>query len=267
MYLQLHDGPEPLNTVENPLYPGPKPYFFNRSPMTPAYPQLGANGQFDLPKDLFLGSKGDFFRAIQEVVALYRSFQTGAKKDPTDKSTFDPSKYMKGIPLALLIQAGQAILQYGPMLLQSLNAIVINQRIQAMYNANRYNVQNLNALNGIQIAGEIRNIDRDLEDAFQTGSRTEAAALSQFRLIYQRAFEQKSSVLGIPILPVALAVGAYLLFKRKWWTTFYCLWWVFFYWPVSNPKKRPLQRPLNQLDPLNHNARQGVRSFAHGRKY
>jgi hypothetical protein len=82
MYLQLHDGPEPLNTVENPLYPGPKPYFFNRSPMTPAYPQLGANGQFDLPKDLFLGSKEDFFRAIQEVVALYRSFQTGAKKDP-----------------------------------------------------------------------------------------------------------------------------------------------------------------------------------------
>ena len=218
MYLQLHDGPEPLNTVENPLYPGPKPYFMNRSPMTPAYPQLGANGQFDLPKDLFLGSKEDFFRAIQEVVALYRSFQTGAKKDPseqTDRSTFDPGQYMKGIPWQLLIQAGQAILQYGPILLQSLNAIVINQRIQAMYNANRYNVQNLNALNGIQIAGEIRNIDRDLEDAFQTGSRTEAAALSQFRLIYQRAFEQKSSVLGIPILPLALAVGAYLLFKRK----------------------------------------------------
>lgn len=219
MYLQLHDGPEPLDTVENPAYPGPKPYFMNRSPMTPSYPQLGANTQFDLPKDLFLGSKQEFLKAIQEVIALYRSFQTGAKVDPVEqqaeKKKFTDWQNMKGITAATIVQVGSALLQYASVLLQSLNALIINQRIQGMYSANRYNVQNLNMLNAFEISGEIKKIDQDLENAFRNGDRTESAALSQFRLIYQRAYDEKASVLGFGILPVALAIGAYFLFIRK----------------------------------------------------
>jgi hypothetical protein len=218
MYLQLHDGPEPLNTVENPKYPGPKPYFLNRSPMSPAYPQLGSNAEFNLPQDLYLGSREEFMSAIQQVLDLYRSIQRGAQKDPAEESTAassNPSQYMTGVSLALLVQAGQLILQYGPQLLQALNAVAINAKITAMYNANRYNVQNLNTINALEIGKQIRDIDRDLENAFQTGSRQEAAALSQFRLIYQRAYDQKTSVFGIPLFPIVLAVGAYFLFKRK----------------------------------------------------
>lgn len=218
MYLQLHDGPEPLNTVENPLYPGPKPYFLNRSPVSGPYPAMAANGQFNLPQDLYLGSREEFMAAIQKVVELYRLIQSGSKKDPTEqtsKASFDPSQYMKGISAAALVQAGLYILSVGGQLLQSLNAVAINAKITAMYNANRYNVQNLNTMNALQIGGQIRDIDRDLEMAFQTGSRQEAAALSQFRLIYQQAYEQKTSVFGIPLFPLVLAVGAYFLFKRK----------------------------------------------------
>lgn len=218
MFLQLHDGPEPLNTVENPLYPGPKPYFLNRSPETPPYPALGANGSFDLPKDLYLSSSQGFLSAIQSVVELYRQFQTGAKKNPVDaqKGQFDPGKFMKGPGAAALVSLGLSFLQNLGGVLQALNHVLINQKITGLYNANAYNVQNLNFMNAFQIAQEIQKIDTDLETALAAQDNKEAAALSQFRLIYQQAYEQKvPKVLGIPVVPLALALGAWFLLRKK----------------------------------------------------
>jgi hypothetical protein len=81
---------------------------------------------------------------------------------------------------------------------------------------NRYNVQQLLTMNGLQIANQIRQIDRDLEQAFANGDRNEAAALSQFRLIYQQRFDQVGGGLLRNWLPiVAIGAAAYYLLRRK----------------------------------------------------
>lgn len=221
MYLELrgYDEPSmaPLDTSENPLAPGPTPLFMNVPATVGPFPNMA--GDIVLPNALFLPTAQNFAQAIQQVVQLYRDFQSGRKSDPADVAVnYQPggSQGMAAVNWAAIIAVGTKLLNLVMGAVQSLNAVQINVRIQGMWNVNAYNVQNLLTMNPVQIAAEIRNIDRDLEMAFANGDRKEAAALSQFRLIYQQRFDQVGGGLLRNWLPlVAVGVAAWYFLGRK----------------------------------------------------
>lgn len=218
MFLELRGYDEPLNTSENPLAPGPTPIFANVPATAGRYPAMA--GDIILPQALFLPTGELFAQAIQRVLELYRSFQTGKKKAPEDISvnyTGSSSQGMAAVNWAVIIAAGQQVLNFILGAVQTVNAVQVNAKIQGMYNVNRYNVQNLLSMSALQISNEIKNIDQDLQYAFSNGDRMEAAALSQFRLIYQERFEQIGGNWVRSLLPIA-AVGLaawYFLGRKK----------------------------------------------------
>lgn len=218
MYLELRGYDEPLSTVENPLVPGPTPYFMNTPATVGRYPNLA--GDIVLPQALFLPTGELFAQAIQRVVQLYRDFQSGRKSDPSDVAVNyqgGSSQGMAAVNWAAIVAVGQQVLNLVLGAVQSLNAVQINVRIQGMWNSNRYNVQNLLTMNPVQIAAQIRQMDQDLQTAFASGDRQEAAALSQFRLVYQQRFDQVGGGLLRNWLPL-VAVGAaawYFLGRKK----------------------------------------------------
>jgi hypothetical protein len=219
MFLELrgYDEPDPVITSEDPRFPGPTPLFMNTPVTSGAYPAMA--GELVLPQSLFLPTGELFARAIQQVLQLYRDFQAGRKKAPEDVAVNyqgSGSQGMAAVNFAAIIAVGTQILNLILGAVQSVNAVQINARIQGMYNVNRYNVQQLLTMNGLQIANQIRQIDRDLEQAFANGDRNEAAALSQFRLIYQQRFDQVGGGLLRNWLPiVAIGAAAWYFLRRK----------------------------------------------------
>lgn len=224
MFLELrgYDEPSPVFYAEDPLAPGPTPLFMNVPPTSGPFPAMA--GDLVLPQSLFLPTGQMFTRAIQQVLELYRDFQAGRRKAPEDiTANVQAQEYWAGqgmaaVNFAAIIAFGQNILNLILGGSQAINAVQVNVRINGMYNANRYNVQQLLTMNAVQIANQIRQIDRDLELAFANGDRQEAAALSQFRLIYQQRFDQVGGGLlrnWLPIAAIGAAAWYFLRRKRK----------------------------------------------------
>ena len=76
MYLQLA-GLEPLNTAENPLAPGAKPYSYDKF-------YLGQGQDIILPDALYKTSPGGFVDALKKLKTLYQDFQDGKKSTPAN---------------------------------------------------------------------------------------------------------------------------------------------------------------------------------------
>jgi hypothetical protein len=72
-------------------------------------------------------------------------------------------------------------------------------------------------MNRAQVAENIQRIDLDLSNALSMNNRQRAAALGQFRLVYQRRYDELSRVFGFGgLLPVALVgLAALYFFRRK----------------------------------------------------
>ena len=79
MFLHLHDGPAPLNTAENPLAPGAKPYSYEVG-----YPTLGQASptQIVLPNDLYQRNTEGYVQAPNQILSIYQQIKTGVKRDP-----------------------------------------------------------------------------------------------------------------------------------------------------------------------------------------
>lgn len=222
MYLHLHDGPAPLDTAENPLAPGAKPYSYSTG-----YPALGQDGnEIRLPDDLFKQSPQGFAQALKTLETLYKDFASGRKAEPA-KVAAKALKPMNGeneglsepVTIAAILKILPVIIGAVQAVLGNITAGLVNTQISQLYNSNAYNVQNLNRMNLQQLTLQINNLDRDIA-MLKPLQFTKAMTLAQFRLIYQRRFDQIARVGGVfgalPgwVLPVGIGALALILLRR-----------------------------------------------------
>jgi hypothetical protein len=210
MYLQLA-GPSPLDTAENPLAPGAKPYSYDAM-------YLGQGQDIILPDALFPANVEGYAAALKSLVALYEKFGKG-KKTPAEVVAapgMSGPTIAAAIATAKLVAAGLGALGVA---LRGVQATAARNRITQLYNNNEYNVQNLNRLNARQVAEQITRIDNAITLTPRT-SFGQKMALSRFRLVYQQRFDQVSGGGGIGnlpgwVLPAALGLGALLILRGR----------------------------------------------------
>ena len=214
MYLQLA-GPSPLDTAENPLAPGAKTYSYDAM-------YLGQGPQIVLPDALYPPNVEGYAAALKALSALYEKIIGGRKTDPAEAA---PTSMAGAITLAAIIAFIKKIL---PVIFalsvaaKAALALLARQRITELYNANTYDVRNLNNMNAQTVGQKIAQIDRDIE-ATSKFSVGKTMALARFRLVYQQRFDNLTAgggvfgVFGGLSIPLAIgvAVGAYLLISRR----------------------------------------------------
>jgi hypothetical protein len=225
MYLQLA-GLEPLNTAENPLAPGAKPYSYDAM-------YLGQGQDIILPDALYKTSSGGFVDALNKLKKLYQDFQDGKKPTPAvvaaraataqmpsggvqRASTIQP---LSGVTFAAVIGLLTQAIPYIVSILGSISATLVNNSITNKYNQNAYNVQGLNNMDIAQLNLQIQRLDMDIANVNRFNF-IQLMALSQFRMVYQQRFDRISGfglLSNLPgwVLPAALGLGAYLLLRRK----------------------------------------------------
>jgi hypothetical protein len=214
MYLHLHDGPAPLNTVENPLAPGAKPYSYEAG-----YPTLGqaSSTQILLPNDLYQQTTEGYVNALNQILAIYQQIKSGVKRDPAK----DVGTTATGQPSTLagfwagVLQFLPALLTAGAAVWQGITGASINAQVSSLWASNAYNVQNLLNMTRGQVAENIQRIDLDLSSALSMNNRQRAAALGQFRLVYQRRYDELTRFGFGGFLPIALVGLAALYFLRR----------------------------------------------------
>lgn len=214
MYLHLHDGPAPLNTAENPLAPGAKPYSYEKS-----YPTLGQASptQIVLPNDLYQQNTEGYVQALNQILAIYQQIKSGVKRDPAK----DVGTTATGQPSTLagfwagVLQFLPALIGAGAAVWQGISGASINAQVSSLWASNAYNVQNLLNMTRAQVAENIQRIDLDLSSALSMNNRQRAAALGQFRLVYQRRYDELTRFGFGGFLPIALVGLAALYFLRR----------------------------------------------------
>lgn len=213
MYLHLHDGPAPLNTAENPLAPGATPYSYEVG-----YPTLGqaTQTQIVLPNDLYQQTTEGYVNALNQILAIYQQIKSGVKRDPAK----DVGTTTTGQPTTLagfwagVLQYLPALIAAGAAVWQGVTSAGINAQVSSLWASNAYNVQNLLIMTRGQVAENIQRIDLDLSNALAQNNRQRAAALGQFRLVYQRRYDELGRLFG-GWLPIALVGVAALYFLRR----------------------------------------------------
>jgi len=206
MYLQLA-GLEPLNTAENPLAPGAKPYSYDKF-------YLGQGQDIILPDALFPANVEGYAKALKDLEGLYNKYAKGIKKKITDKG-------MGAISFAVIMGTLQAIgagFQALSTVARSAQINLARQRITELYNNNTFNVQNLNRLTPTQLSNAMTQIDSQINMTPRTQFGRQMA-LARFRLVYQQRFDQVGGggIGNIPawVLPAALGLGAFLLLRGR----------------------------------------------------
>jgi hypothetical protein len=206
MYLQLA-GLEPLDTAENPLAPGATPYKYKNY-------YLGQGQDIILPDALFPPNVEGYAAALKSVADLYGKFSKGKKTPAAVVKT--PGMGVDPATLMLIAKGIYAGVQALSTVFRGQVTTAARQRITELYNGNNFNVQNLNKLNARQISDAITQIDNQINITPRTQFGRQMA-LARFRLVYQQRFDQVSGGggLGGLLLPIALAVGAYLIISRR----------------------------------------------------
>jgi len=211
MYLQLA-GPQPLDTAENPLAPGAKPYSYD------AFYLGQAAEPIPLPEALYKPRVGNFLEALKTLKGLYADFSAGRKKEPAVVASggvtmAEPLTIAAAVKLlSVLIPALQAVIG-------GISATIVNNNLTQLYNQNAYNVQNLNRMTVRELSLQIQNLDQAIAMT-PRANFIRAMSLGQLRLVYQQRFDAisgTSALMALPgwVLPAALGLGAFLLIRRK----------------------------------------------------
>lgn len=217
MYLQLA-GPAPLDTAENPLAPGAKPYSYD------AFYLGQTAAPIPLPDALYKPRVGNFVEGLKTLKKLYTDFATGRKKEPSKiaRGTMagdDDNGMDEPFTIAAAIKFISAVLPAIQAVIGGLSATLVNNNITGLYNQNAYNVQNLNRMTVRELSLQIQNLDNAIAVTPKLNF-VRAMALGQMRLIYQQRFDAISGTAALSalpgwVLPAALGLGAYLLIRRK----------------------------------------------------
>jgi hypothetical protein len=183
---------------------------------------LGQGPQIVLPDALYPPNVEGYAAALKALSALYEKIIGGRKTDPAEAA---PTSMAGPITIKAIIAFIKAVL---PVILalsvaaKAALALLARQRITELYNANTYDVRNLNNMNAQTVGQKIAQIDRDIE-ATSKFSVGKTMALARFRLVYQQRFDNLTAgggvfgVFGGLSIPLAIgvAVGAYLLISRR----------------------------------------------------
>ena len=209
MYLQLA-GLEPLDTAENPLAPGAATYKYKNY-------YLGQSQDIILPDALFPPNVEGYAKALKTLEALYTKIQNRVKPDPGTQGQGGMSEPITIGAIIAFIKVAGPIIAAASVAARGAYASLARQRITELYNANTYDVRNLNNMNAQTVGQKIAQIDRDLETTsrFSIGK---SMALARFRLVYQQRYDQVTGGgfgFGGLLVPIALAVGAYLIISRR----------------------------------------------------
>jgi hypothetical protein len=219
MYLHLHDGPAPLNTAENPLAPGAKPYSYETG-----YPTMGqAASSIVLPNDLYQQNTQGYVSALNQVLDILNQIKSGRRKDPAkDVSTTygGPTAYSQTLAgfWVSVLQYLPALIAGGAAVWQGVSGSAINAQVSSLWASNSYNIQNLLTMTRGQVAENIQRIDMDLSSALSQNNRQRAAALGQFRLVFQRRYDELTrfgGVLGGWAVPALIGLAALYFIRRK----------------------------------------------------
>jgi hypothetical protein len=121
--------------------------------------------------------------------------------------------------LTLVVKGVSAAVSALSVVAQGVQATAANRRIQELYNANEFNVQNLNRMTARQLADAIAMIDAAINMTPRTQFGRQMA-LARFRLVYQQRFDRISGAgifgaLPAWILPVGLGLLAFTFLRRK----------------------------------------------------
>jgi len=150
-------------------------------------------------------------------LAIYQQIKSGVKRDPAK----DVGTTATGQPSTLagfwagVLQFLPALVGAGAAVWQGISGANINAQVSSLWASNAYNVQNLLNMTRAQVAENIQRIDLDLSSALSMNNRQRAAALGQFRLVYQRRYDELTRFGFGGFLPIALVGLAALYFLRR----------------------------------------------------
>lgn len=207
MYLQMHD-----NWTSEPNYPGFTTDEFasvGKKPM-PLKKVYALNGTCSvvLPSALLKTTGQGWLQALKDVIGQYNMIAQGKKDTPqeqVDKSKFAQSgqKSMGNASSAINIVTKWVALGTAVYALIATTAnTIINNKAMSWYNANKFGVQDLCAMNAQQVADQLNAIDLTYANLLEQRSQmtignvvgranvsVEIAALSQYRLVYQQQLD------------------------------------------------------------------------------
>lgn len=210
MYLQLHDGP---TMAQQKTYPN--------------VPDLR------LPEMLKVSNRQIMIQAAEEA-AVYaeKKLQSAIDKDSTneelptlDISALENYQYEivpedNGMGFTwkevgvFLLKNWKAIKNFFDQFAKTVLLFRVNNRVETFYDANYYQVQNLNNLTPQQIDQQLALITGDLLNAGADKQKVDAMALSRFSQVYQQRKVMLPAVSPRTMLIAGGALLAYFLFKK-----------------------------------------------------
>lgn len=204
MYLQMHD-----DWTSEPNYPGFTTDEFasvGKKPM-PLKKVYALNGTCSvvLPSALLKTTGQGWLQALKDAIGQYDKIAKGKKDTPqeqVDKSKFGQTgqKSMGNAASAINVVTKWAAFGTAVYALIATTAnTIINNKAMTWYNANKFGVQDLCAMNAQQVADQLNAIDLTYANLLEQRSQmtlgnvigranvsVEIAALSQYRLVYQQ---------------------------------------------------------------------------------
>jgi len=211
MFLQLHDGPAMAQTRRYPNVP-----------------------DLRLPEMLKIDNRQIMMQAAEEA-AVYASkrLEQSIQKDSTtdDLPTLDVSALenleLEVVPeddngmgfswkqaAQFLIKNWRAIVEISKNFARTIQLWRVNNRVESYYQANYYQVQNLNNMTPQQIDEQLALISGDLLNATADKEKVDAMTLSRFSQVYQQRKIMLPAINQRTMLIAGGALLAFLLLKK-----------------------------------------------------
>lgn len=206
MMLQLHDGPAMASIQGVPDIPLPQALKADqRQAIVQAVPV----------------AMGYIQKQLQKKKDAFPGLDVNAWEDVPELPGEDPGTFAGPI-LAFVAKVGAWVAANLPALLKGIEAaakqvplLVFNQKVMARYNANNYNVQQLNSMDRRQIEMQLQRISTDLLNASQSGQKQEAAVLTRFSQVYQMRLDMLPMISNRTLMIAGGALLAFYLLKKK----------------------------------------------------
>ena len=210
-FLQLHDGPAPLDESLNPYAPGAAVW------KEPSLTLISGNGcAASLPGAIQKGSARDWQGSIEQALSLYVKI---AGKEGMSQAFVSGSLAVIATAIKYLPQ----IILLGYSALQGFTKNQINALAQSYYDQNRYNMQNLCTMSTLELESKMLTLDQDIATTaeaasnapmFQKGQyKRSLAVISELRVIYEQqlamnggAAAPKKGLLSIGLIAAALSL-------------------------------------------------------------
>ena len=224
MFLQLHDNGQAMASRRYPNTPDlilPDALKVSKREILRSAVEEGTKIATDaLDKAIKNAAKKGDKNAILDDLPTIDLDKLDLEEIPEFDETLIADRQMRGI-WSTILAVGKFLLKYGKIIydfamkaVRTVNLVQVNNRIQSSYDANEYNVQNLNELSPKQIDDQLKIMTGDYLNAVNDKNDVDTGALGRMIAGYQNrkmmlpAISQRTLLIGGGLL------AAYLLFKK-----------------------------------------------------